>query len=79
MLELAVDVYEMTFKNVDIQHRVGFPDEFTMKAIMGVYAVLKRRYESGRKGRSKVRTEPGVLPVHKAMLFQCSASAFAVL
>ena len=44
---------------------------------MGVFGVIKSRYESGRKERSEVRTEPGVLPVHKAMVFQCSASAFA--
>ena len=77
MLELAVDVYEITFTADDIQHRDGVSDEFTMKAIMGVFGVIKSRYESGRKERSEVRTEPGVLPVHKAMLFQCSASALA--
>ena len=76
MLEFATAVYE-DFPDHVIQQRVGFSDEFTMMAIMGVYNVLNSRYSSGRQERSKVRTEPGVLPVHKAMVFQCSASAFA--
>ena len=76
MLEFATAVYE-DFPDHIIQQRVGFSDEFTMMAIMGVYNGSNSRYSSGRQERSKVRTEPGVLPVHKAMVFQCSASAFA--